>query len=56
MNGVDRQTRLTFLELAMFENSCTVDECVAIIFFLLKSIVMGYPLNWIARHQRFRLD
>ena len=33
MNGLDRQTCLTFLELAMFENSCTVDECVAIIFF-----------------------
>lgn len=56
MNGVDRQTCLTLLELAMFENSCTVDECVAIIFFLLKSIVMGFPLNGIARHQRFRLD
>ena len=43
MNGVDPQTCLTFLELAMFENSCTVDECVAIIFFLLKSIVMLSP-------------
>ena len=43
MNGVDPQTYLTFLELAMFENSCTVDECVAIIFFLLKSIVMLSP-------------
>lgn len=37
-SDLDRQTCLTFLELAMFENSCTVDECVAINFFLLKSI------------------
>ena len=56
MNGVDRQTCLTLLELAMFENSCTVGECVAIIFFLLKFIVMGFPLNGIARHQLFKMS
>ena len=43
-SDLDSQIRLTFSELAMFENSCT-GECLAINFFLLlKSIVMDHPL------------